>query len=213
MKILCAAACTIWLACNPAGFGQTQTPCEQAVDAPLHARATLTIDSRPAGLEIVGTDKETLHVTCTTDDPERARHVKLRYSGGTDNEAGGPTLKITDPYEQHGNLQIRIEVPRKTNLRVQMGAGQVKVEDVAGDKAITLYAGQITISSDREWDYRRIDASVDIGQVNAAAYGVNKGGFFRSFTKKNDGGEYRLYAHILTGQIDLLGNDAGAGSE
>ena len=206
MKILCAAACAVLLAYNVAGFAQTETPCGQTVDEPLHARATLTIDSRPAGLEIVGTDKETLHVTCTADDTERARDVKLRYSGGSE----GGILKVAGTFGEHGNLQIRIEVPRKTNLHVEMGAGQVKVEDVAGDKAIALYAGQITISSDHEWDYRRIDAFVDIGQVNAAEYGVSKGGFFRSFTKKNDDGEYRLYAHVITGQIDLLGNDAGA---
>jgi hypothetical protein len=105
---------------------------------------------------------------------------------------------------QHGNLQIRVEVPRRTSLRVTMPAGEVKIEDVTGDKAIDLYAGQITVSSTREWDYRRVDASVDIGQVNASAYGVSKGGFFRSFTKKSPDGEYRLWAHVMTGQIDLI---------
>jgi hypothetical protein len=50
-----------------------------------------------------------------------------------------------------------------------------------------------------------VDASVDIGEVNAQAYGADKGGFFRHFTKQNANGEYRLYAHVTTGEIDLLG--------
>ena len=56
MKTLCAAAGAALLACNLAGFAQTETPCDQALDAPLRSRALLTIDSRPAGLEIVGTE-------------------------------------------------------------------------------------------------------------------------------------------------------------
>jgi len=84
------------------------------------------------------------------------------------------------------------------------------VEDVTGDKAIALYAGQITISSLHDWDYRLVDASVDIGEVNAAAYHVDKGGFFRSFTRNTDQGDYRLYAHVMTGQIDLVGSNGVA---
>jgi len=33
---------------------------------------------------------------------------------------------------------------------------------------------------------------------------VNKGGFFRSFTRKSKSGEYLLRAHVMTGQIDLV---------
>jgi hypothetical protein len=104
-------------------------------------------------------------------------------------------------------------VPRKTNLRVQMSAGQVKVDEVVGDKDIYLRAGQISISSSHSWNYQAVDASVEIGEVNAQAYGVTKGGFFRSFTKKTVGGEYRLRAHVLTGQIELLGKSVSEKTE
>jgi hypothetical protein len=113
-------------------------------------------------------------------------------------------------YLKHGNLKIRVEVPRKTNLGVQMPAGQVTVDEIVGDKDIELHAGQISISSTHAWDYRDVNASVDIGEVNAQVYGAEKGGFFRVFRKENPGGEYRLHAHIMTGQIELLGKDAHA---
>ena len=89
-----------------------------------------------------------------------------------------------------------------------MSAGQVKVEDIAGNKDIDLYAGQITISSARPWDYRSVHLSVDIGQVSAPVYGEEKGGFFRTLNKQNPNGEYWLHAHVLTGQIELLGDHA-----
>ncbi len=36
-------------------------------------------------------------------------------------------------------------------------------------------------------------------------YDADKGGFFRNVTKKTADGEYRLRAHVTTGEIDLVG--------
>jgi hypothetical protein len=209
MKTLGIAAGATLFACNLVGFSQSDVSCGQTLDAPLRSSAMLTIDSRPAGIEIVGTDQERIHVSCTADDTDSASHIRLRFSG----TPAHAKLTITGSYIKHGNLQIRVEVPRKMNLGVQMPAGQVKVDEIIGDKDIELYAGQITISSAHEWDYRNVNASVGIGQVNAQAYGEDKGGFFRVFRKENADGEYRLHAHVTTGQIDLLGKNAHAAAD
>jgi hypothetical protein len=209
MKILGIAAGAALFACNLVAFSQSDVPCGQMLDAPLRSSALLTIDSRPAGIEIVGTDQEAIHISCTADDTDSARNIRLRFSG-TPNRA---KLTITGTYLKHGNLKIRVEVPRKTNLGIQMPAGEVKVDEVVGDKDIELHAGQITISSAHKWDYRNVNASVDIGQVNARVYDEDKGGFFRVFHKENADGEYRLHAHVTTGQIDLLGKNARAAAE
>ena len=190
---------------NPAaGFAQTETPCNQTLDAPLRSRALLTIDSRPAGLEIVGTDQDTIHLSCTADGAENARQIRIHFSGSQDDGK----LTISGGALKNGNLQIRIEVPRKTSLRVNMPAGDVKVEEIVGDKDIDLYAGQITISSARPWDYRLVNLSVDIGEVRAPVYGADKGGFFRRFRKQTAIGEYGLHAHVITGEIDLMGTNS-----
>ena len=209
MKLLCAVAGAAWLACGLTGWGETYVRCGEALDAPLHAHGSLTIDSRPAGIEVVGTEKEVVHVTCSARDAEAAERIKLRFAGGS----GSGKLTISGEHVSNENLKIRVEVPRRTNLRVTMPAGQVNVDDVDGDKDIDLYAGQITISSSHEWDYRRVEASVDIGQVNASAFGVNKGGFFRSFTRRWKDGEYLLRAHVMTGQIDLVSPSGRTGAE
>lgn len=206
MKTLRIAAGVALFACNWAGFSQSDVPCGQTLDASLRASAVLTIESRPAGIEIVGTDQEVIHVSCTADDTDSAMHTHLRLSGTPTHSR----LTISGAHLKHNNLHIRIEVPRKMNLSVQMPAGQVKVDGIVGDKNIELYAGQITISSTHEWDYKNVDVSVGIGQVNAPVYGTDKGGFFRVFRKENADGEYRLYAHVTTGQIDLVGKSARA---
>ena len=208
MRFDCVVAASALFACNLSGLAESKVSCDQTLTVPLRSNAVLEIDSRPAGLEIVGTDEEEIHVTCHGGDSEDAApHILLQFSPSSD----GGRLRIEGSHARHGNrLQIRIEVPWKTNLRVQMPAGEVKVEEIKGDKDINLYAGQITISSIHEWNYRSVKASVTIGEVRAAAYQADKGGFFRTFTRESPEGEYRLRAHVMTGEIDLLGRRAHA---
>jgi hypothetical protein len=204
MRSVCCAAGVVFLACNIAGFAETKIPCGQTISHPLQSRAVLIIDSKPAGLQIVGTDEDAIHVSCTAGSDETASDVAIHFSP----TANGGKLSIEGPRLGHenNNLEIRIEVPRRTNLSVRMFAGQVKVEEVKGDKDIALGAGQITISSIHDGEYRSVNASVSIGEVQARAFGADKGGFFRTFSRKNSIGDYRLQAHVTTGEIDLLGN-------
>lgn len=209
MKPLRIVAAVALFAATSVCLSQSDVPCGQPLDAALHSGAALTIDSRPAGIEIVATDQEKIHITCKADDTDNASHTRLQLSG-TPTRA---VLKITGPHIEHGGPQIRIEVPRKVNLDLQMPAGQVTVNDIVGDKNIELKAGQITISSTHTWNYRKVDVSVSIGQVSAPVYGADKGGFFRELHKENPDGEYRLHAHVTTGQIELLGKRAHAASD
>lgn len=204
MRSLCAVAGAVLFACQVAGFAETDTRCSQTFSATLQPRAVLVIDSRPAGLQIVGTDGETIHVSCTASNPDNVEHVTLRFS--TTPNGGRLAIEGTHLHEGNNNLHVRIEVPRRTNLRVRMFAGEVKVEEIKGDKDVEIGAGQITISGIHERDYRTVSASVGVGEVNAPAFNANRGGFFRSVAKSTAAGEYRLHAHVTTGQIDLLGS-------
>ncbi|HTJ29316.1 MAG TPA: hypothetical protein VL346_02365 [Acidobacteriaceae bacterium] len=208
MKALRIAAGIVLAACAWTSHAQSNASCGQALDASLRSGAILTIDSIPAGIELVATDQEKLHATCEAGEQDNA-DVHLTLSGPPTHSR----LKITGSHSRHNHLQIRIELPRKVNLAIQMAAGQVTIHEVVGDKDINLHAGQITISSPHTSDYRKVDVSVGVGQVNAPAYGANKGGFFRSLQRENPEGDYRLHAHVAAGQIDLLGKQDHPGAE
>ena len=81
MRFSLAITCAVLLS-GVSGFGQTTATCDQTLTAPLHARSLLGIESRPAGLEIVGTDEETIRVTCDArnGDNGNARRIRLRFS-------------------------------------------------------------------------------------------------------------------------------------
>jgi hypothetical protein len=206
MRTLSAVAGAAVLVWNLAGLARADSPCRQTLDAPLRSRTVLRVHSRPAGLEIVGTDQEAIHVSCTSGNEGDAERIRIRLKANQDDE----TLTIAGDLLEGNNVRVRIEVPRKTSLRVDMSAGEVKVEEIAGDKDIDLYAGRIAISSTRPCDYRSVDVSVSVGAVKAPVYGAEKGGFFRSITKEAADGEYSLYAHVIAGEIDLQGKSPHA---
>ncbi len=204
MRLVCSLAGLALVGSALTGYAEGKVPCSQSVTHALQSRAVLTIDSTPAGLEIVATDQDTIRVSCTAGSEEIAESVSLKFSP----TANGGKLSIHHDQFNHGNnnLNVKIEVPRRTSLSVRMMAGQVTVQDVKGDKDIELGAGQITIAHIHEGDYNAVSASVGVGQVEARAFGTDRGGFFRSFDKKFPTGDYRLRARVTTGQVQLLGN-------
>src|SRR3984885_6322883 len=185
MRTLFALAGTAVLVWNLAGLAHAEVPCEQTLDAPLRPRAVLRVHSLPAGLEIVGTDQAAVHVSCTLGDEDDAERIRIRFQGNQDDE----TLTIAGDLSKGNSVRVRIEVPRKTSLRVEMSAGEGKGEEGAGDMDIDLYAGRIAISSTHPWNYRSVDVSVSVGAVKAPVYGAEKGGFFRGITKETADGE------------------------
>jgi hypothetical protein len=209
MKILNIAAGLTLLVSSVPCFCQSEVRCGQTLVAPLHRGAELTVDSLSTDIQIVGTDQEAIHVACRADNIDTAADIRLKLSG----TATRASLSIAGEHSKHNNLHIRVEVPRKISLAFRMSAGAVKVDEIVGNKDIELTAGAVTISSAHNWDYKDVDASVGIGAVNAQVYGANKGGFFREFRKQDVNGEYRLHAHVTTGQIDLLGKNAGTKAE
>ena len=197
MKSLIGFVCLSALACSLAARAQDSGTCAAAFTAPVESGMKLAIGSRSAEIDIVGTEKNEIGITCTLGDPSRAGEVRIRFhrSGNTSQleVRGGPD----------NNVHIVVQVPRKTDLQLHIPAGEIKVNNVVGDKDVEVWAGELIVSGVDPGTYRQVRASVGIGEVRATHYGIDKGGFLRSFDHSSDSGLYRLYAHVTTGEIEL----------
>ncbi len=96
-----------------------------------------------------------------------------------------------------------IQVPKNSNLKVRLNGGRLRVNGVEGDKDIESNAGTVSIDMGKPENYARVDASVDIGHIEALPYQVVQEGFGRSFAREGPG-IYRLHAHVGTGEIRLV---------
>jgi len=156
----------------------------------------LKIYVRSGDVRIVGRNDNKVSVRVSSKDSEKAKEIKVRFerlgNAGELNISGGPK----------NDTQITVEVPRATGLFVRMPAGQLEISDITGDKDAELHAGELILGVGNPADYSNVDASVVSGGIEAAPFGEDHGGLFRSFHKSGNG-KYKLHAHVGAGDVNL----------
>jgi len=156
----------------------------------------LELDLRSGDVRVSGTDSGKISIHYEGRKASDVEDVAIRFrkngSNGVLTLSGGP----------RNDFQIRIEVPRETDLYMRMPFGALEIASVRGSKNVELHAGDVQIEMGDPKDYAHIEASVTTGGLDSAPLGISKGGLFRSF-KRDGPGKYRLYAHVGSGELDL----------
>lgn len=135
-------------------------------------------------------------VVVITQNQSKSQQEKPRF--GIDINAKEASVRVEAPK----NYAAVIQVPKNSNLRVRLNGGRLRVDGINGDKDIESNAGAVSIDVGRPENYARVDASVDIGHIDAAPFQIAREGFEQSFSRQGPG-SYRLHAHVGTGEITL----------
>ncbi len=135
----------------------------------------------------------------------KSRHERNIKEAHVDFEIRGnnATIEFHAPSGANTNFDVEIEVPQNTNLDVHDKVGDVRVQDVEGDKDLTLSVGDIRVSNGRS-GYRLVNASAGIGDVNGDGYGATSGWLGKTL-KYHGEGKYELRARVGVGDIRLEG--------
>lgn len=155
---------------------------------------TVRLELDAGDYEIIGSREERIRVTW--DDKENDSDVSLRI----DSAASRATLRTDTPW--HDGAKIRIELPRRTNIVVKLSAGDLDISGIEGSKDVSAGAGDVKIGVGSRDQYRYVNASVRVGELNADPFHVNKDGLFRSFEWTGKG-TYELRAHLTVGDLRL----------
>ena len=158
----------------------------------------LAIELSSGDYQIVPSESGCIAVVYQENTPEQQRKVHVQIASGH----GQNTLKIAAPKQ---NFHAVIEVPRKTNLRVRMLAGDLRVGEVEGNKDIEMAFGNLELTAVRPQDYERTDFSVRIGDLNAPSFKEARSGLLRSL-RTHGPGKYRLHARVDVGDLTLRTN-------
>jgi hypothetical protein len=100
------------------------------------------------------------------------------------------------------DLRVDIEVPESVHIYANVGKGDIDIRDIDGDKDIRCRSGDITIHGSGT-GYSRADLSVRLGDIEAPAFGVSKGGLWRSGHWQGNG-KYSLNLRACLGSITVL---------
>jgi hypothetical protein len=172
-------------------LAQSNGSCASPFEAAASPGREIAMNLRAGDITLVGTDAPFLRVSCVVRD--NARDIKISFAADHLTIRGGPDRDV----------HFRIEIPRSMNLRVRCSAGNLTISGISGDKDIDLNAGNLTISVGDAGSYRHAEGSVLAGNISATAFGVEHDGLFRSFSKDNPAGRYRLRAELLAGNLTL----------
>ncbi|HTO86866.1 MAG TPA: hypothetical protein VMR54_04985 [Thermoanaerobaculia bacterium] len=183
-------------------FPQAKVQATDIVNHPFSVhfvpQGRLDLRVRSGDVRVVGTDQATISVDLSGSsvDDARTRGLKVVF----ENKDGDAKMRISGGPKD--GLTITVKIPAKTDLRARIPFGEVVVENVQGNKDVSLHAGDLTVEVGDRAAYSRVDAFVFTGEVDAAAFDESHGGLFRSF--HHDGqGTHRLHAHVGAGQITL----------
>jgi hypothetical protein len=189
-----------WLLATVAVVGLTVSAQEarnsSSLERAFPPNGSLKMDLVAGDYEITGSPEARLRIDWSVREAAALPKVRVRAEG-RDGE-----LRITTDGPSNKGLKFRIQVPGQSHLYVRMSAGDLKIEDVRGNKDVELRAGDLKIDVGRATDYKKVDASLWAGDINASAFRISKDGLFRSFDW-NGPGAYRLHAHLMAGDLYL----------
>ena len=124
-------------------------------------------------------------------------HVDFNIRGNDAN------IEFHGPMGGNTNFDVILEIPEKTNLDVHQKVGDMTVDNVEGDKDLSLGVGDIRISA-VQTRYRLVRADSGIGDVHGEGYGETSGWLGKTLKYRGDG-KYELRAHVGVGDIHLGG--------
>ncbi len=113
------------------------------------------------------------------------------------------SIEFRSPYSGNTSFDVELEVPANTNLDVHQKVGDLTVEEVEGDKDLSLGVGDMRVAKGPSV-YRLVHASTGIGDVSGDGYGETSG-FLGKTLKYRGEGKYELRAHVGVGDITLDG--------
>lgn len=172
---------------------------EEVGKSPLEARfvsgGRVRMSLCPGAIVVTGVDDSRLRVSYTTREKVE-KEVRIRI------QVSGDQAAIQVRGCPHNNFELRIEVPKTSDLYARMFAGEMNIDGIRGDKDVEIHAGHLTMEIGSPEENGHVDASVLTGDLEASAFDVSKGGLFRSFEHRGPG-KFRIHAHVGAGQLEL----------
>lgn len=167
----------------------------QPVDKPFAKGGTIRMRLAAGDYKIGGSPDDKIRVEWRADRAGQADNLKAEA------EIRGTTAVISTGGFNDG-VHFKIEVPARSDIDIDLSAGELEVRGIEGNKKVETWAGEVNIEVGQANQYRTVEASVRAGELDARPFNVSKGGLLRSFSWKG-GGSYSLAVKLFAGELTL----------
>ena len=142
----------------------------ESLDAPFIAGGQISMDLSAGEYRISASPDNQIHLQWSVRNRSQLRDVEA-YA---DVDGSDATIVMDGP---SNNFRVTIAVPVRSDLSIELSAGELSVEDIVGDKDIRLSAGELRIDVGRPDDYSHVEASVWAGELKAPPFGKSREAF------------------------------------
>ncbi len=166
------------------------------VERPFARGGRIVMDLSAGAYSIRGGAIDAIRVRWETRDPRDLSSVR------TDVAVNGSaaTVRTRGP---KNNFRVHMDVPGRTDIQLDLSAGELNLRGIEGNKSISMWAGEVTVELGDPQLYRRIDTTVRFGEIQASPFGASRGGILRSF-RWDGSGKYTLLAKLFAGEVRIV---------
>ena len=172
-----------------------QSTPQASVDKPFAKGGSVVMKLAAGDYRISGRSEERIRISWRADRPEQAANLKA------DADVSGTRAVISTSGFKNG-IHFTIEVPARSDIDIDLSAGDLEVRGIEGNKKVESWAGDVSIDIGQPEQYRRVEASVRAGDLTARPFNVTTGGLMRSFTWDGKG-SYSLMVKLFAGDLTL----------
>lgn len=187
-----ALAAAVLLSAVPATTQSRPTAPDQA----FVQGGSVRLDLAAAEYQIRGHADNRIHVRWTTHKAGMQDRIRA------DVEIKGTSAVIRTVAPHNSGARFDIDLPARTDLDIDLNAGDLDVRNVEGNKSLSMWAGDVTIDVGKAELYQSVYASVRFGEISALPFNRSTGGIFRSLSWSGSG-KYRFHAKLFAGDLKL----------
>jgi hypothetical protein len=113
-------------------------------------------------------------------------------------------LKLPKHQNNHQGAVVTISVPAQTDLKVELGVGELSVKGIEGNKELHVGIGDLTVGVTDSAKYNDIRTGTKIGDAQDAVSHQRSDGFFPKTHHTSLQGIYKLDASVGIGDVNVV---------
>lgn len=113
-------------------------------------------------------------------------------------------LKLPKNNDNHQGASVTVSLPAQTDLKLELGVGELSVKGIEGNKKLHVGIGELTVGVIDGAKYNEIRTGTKIGDAQDAVFNQRSGGFFPKTQHTSSHGMYKLDATVGIGDVNVV---------
>jgi hypothetical protein len=172
----------------------------------LPAKGTLVMEVNVGEVRVVRSDEEkTIRLAidpCAFYDDATVRSWVRRFDVAGDRAS--IDLKLPKHNDNHSSPSVTVYLPSQTDLKLELGIGDLTVKGIEGNKELHVGIGDLTVGVLDGAKYNEIRTGTKIGDADDAVSHERSDGFFPKTQHVSSQGIYKLHATVGIGDVNVV---------